>query len=84
MAKVNIPAVTCDVCSRSELVNGIKVEPVRIRLGEVEVSGDLCEEHSKPVREAIAVLPRKPRQRRRASFEDSVVSSPDEIPRSTD
>lgn len=80
MGKQTVPIVTCDVCHRSELIHHVKIEPAEVRLGEVKVSGDLCEDHSGPVREAMKILP-TPRKRRRTRFEDSVVDSPEDIPR---
>ena len=84
--KVDLP--TCDVCGRSILPDegGVEVREVAVRIDRDSLTGDLCDEHAGPIREAAETAGLKPHvaKRARRTFADSTVASPDDIPSSAE
>ena len=87
VAKRNQSVPHCNYCDRSPLITegGVEVFEVRLAMAENVLTGDLCDEHMSELRECAirAKLAPAGTQRRRRTFEDSIVASPADIPRDT-
>jgi hypothetical protein len=72
---VNLPA--CDICRR----NDVELVRYTLSVGEERRAGEVCDEHRKKFTRLLEELPQEPNPKRYRRFEDSVVASPDDIPR---
>lgn len=88
MARRNQAVPHCNVCDRSPLITegGVEVFEVRLAMGGNVLTGDLCDDDLTPLRDCAITAKLSPAstQRRRRTFEDSIVPGPEAIPKDTD